>query len=131
MKRAAALALALTSIALVACGDDENTTTVTETITVISGATGDVGPTGPTPTTGDTDFPAEPCPDADSPPNITEVTSYGTDCAAVEDAIAKIGPVTEEFRLGDFDCARTEGSELAGTWECKGEASYFTFKFAD
>ena len=130
MKRALALVFALASIALAACGDDDgSTTTVTETITVISGATGDVGPI--TTTTGDTDFPAEPCPDADSPPNITEVTSYGTDCEAVEDAMAQIGPVSEEFKLGDFDCARTEGSELAGTWECKGEASYFTFKFAD
>ena len=129
MKRALALVFALASIALAACGDDDgSTTTVTETITVISGATGDVGPIT---TTGETDFPAEPCPDADSPPNITEVTSYGTDCEAVADAMAQIGPVSEEFKLGDFDCARTEGSELAGTWECKGEASYFTFKFAD
>ena len=45
--------------------------------------------------------------------------------------MAEIRSVSTEFRIGDFECARTSGSELSGTWECRGEASYFTFQFAD
>jgi hypothetical protein len=113
----AALALAGVS----ACGDDdddapaagtETTTTTTETV-------------------GETDFQPVPCPDADSPPNIVNVTSYGADCGAVEDAMDELRSVGREFRLGDFECARTSGTRLGGTWECRGEAAYFTFEFGD
>jgi hypothetical protein len=103
--------LTVCCLALAACGDDEDATTTAD----------------PTPA----DAPAERCPDADSPPNITNVTAYGTSCEAVEDAMARIGAVSEEFVLGDFDCGRIKGDELAGTWECRGEANYFTFEFAD
>ncbi len=122
----AVLAVLLVGVSLAACGDDDEDTTTTETVT--SGATGDGGDGG---ATGTGDFQPEKCPGADSPPNITNVTAYGADCAAVEDAMAKIGAVATSFRLGDFDCERSKGSELAGTWTCSGEATYFTFQFAD
>jgi hypothetical protein len=125
---AAIACLILLTTALAGCGDDNTaappTVTVTETITppAAEGATGEEG---------ETDFAAEPCPGADSPPNIAEVTSYGADCGAVEDAMSKVGSISREFTLGDFECSRVEGSSLAGTWECRGEASHFTFEFAD
>jgi hypothetical protein len=121
---AVALSLLCAGSVLAACGDDDETTTTTETVT--SGATGGDGGA-----TGAGDFQPERCPGADSPPNITNVTAYGANCAAVEDAMAKIGAVATRFKLGDFDCERTEGSELAGTWTCRGEATYFTFDFGD
>jgi len=108
---AAALALVVCSTALVACGDEDE-------------------PAATTTATG-LDAQAQPCPGADSPPNITEVTSYGTSCEAVEAALGEVGEISEEFVIGDFDCGRIEGDQLAGTWECRGEANYFTFKFAD
>ena len=111
MRLPALAGLALCCLALAACGEDDEGTT--------------------TPDSTAADAPAEACPGADSPPNITNVTAYGTSCEAVEDAMAEIGSVSEEFVLGDFDCGRIKGNELAGTWECRGEANYFTFEFAD
>jgi hypothetical protein len=126
MRLALALACTALTLGLAACGDDDDSSeeatpaaTTTDTTTPASG------------TSDAADFPAEPCPGADSPPNIVNVTSYGTDCGAVEDAMAKLGSAEEEFRLGDFECAQLEGSSLGGTWECRGEASYFTFEFGD
>ena len=119
---AAAIAAALALGALSGCGDDEDDEGGGETAptTVTESQTG-----------ADTDFQPQACPGADSPPNIVEVTSYGADCAAVEDAMAELRSVGREFRLGDFECARTSGTRLGGTWECRGEASYFTFVFGD
>jgi hypothetical protein len=116
----AAVAAALVLGALVGCGDDEDDEGGGETTTTTVTQTG-----------ADTDFQPQPCPGADSPPNIVDVTSYGADCAAVEDAMAELRSVGREFRIGDFDCARTSGTRLGGTWECRGEASYFTFVFGD
>lgn len=127
MKLSLSALLVAALLALAACGDDnddESAGTTGGTPTTEEGVTGATGEDGET---GD----GEPCPDADSPPNITAVTSYGADCAAVEDAMADIGPITESFQLGDFACEQTSGSELAGTWECRGEATYFTFEFGD
>jgi hypothetical protein len=131
MKLAPALALIalIASVGLAACGDDdEETTTAADTTTT---ETTEVGATGEEGATGESDFQPKACPGAASPPNITEVTSYGADCAAVEEAMAEIGAVKTRFSLGDFSCERTSGHELAGTWTCRGEATYFTFKFAD
>src|SRR5688500_1665067 len=123
MKISLSALLVVALLALAACGDDndEDETRATEATTT-EGATG---------TTGEGGAQAEPCPGADSPPNITELTSYGLDCAAVEEAMADIGSVSTEFDLGDFSCSRESGSELSGTWRCDGEAGYFTFLFGD
>ena len=118
--------LAAAVLALAACGDDDDESASTTSSTTET--TADEGATGATGTDGSQ---GEPCPGADSPPNITDVTSYGADCAAVEDAMAKIGSIATSFELGDFSCERESGNELAGTWRCDGEASYFTFEFAD
>ena len=45
--------------------------------------------------------------------------------------MAKIGSISTEFKLGDFDCTRESGSEFAGIWRCDGAGGYFTFDFAD
>ena len=119
MRHVAALAL-LAMLALAGCGDDEDTTS-TATTTVTETAT-DPYRTG---------FPEERCRGAESPPNIVEVISYGADCGAVEDAMAELESVSKSFRIGDFECSRTSGGRLGGTWECLGEASYFTFEFGD
>jgi hypothetical protein len=107
------------------CGDEDKpeTTTTADATTPTT--------TTSTTTAADTDFQPEPCPGADSPPNIVDVTSYGTDCGAVEDAMAELRGVSREFRIGDFECSRTEGMALSGKWKCRGEASYFTFTFGD
>ena len=73
----------------------------------------------------------ERCTAAESPPNIVNVISHGADCGAVADAMAEIRSVSREFRIGDFQCTRVEGTRLSGTWECRGEANYFTFDFGD
>ncbi len=125
MKRPA-LALILAAVLLLAaCGDDDDATTASTTATESTGTEGATGATGG----GSAE--SEPCPGADSPPNITNVTSYGVDCSAVEDAMSKIGSISTQFELSDFSCERTEGGELAGVWRCDGEAAYFTFDFAD
>jgi hypothetical protein len=118
VKAQLALALAALSVAaLGACGDDETT------------GTAETSPA--TTTTTDIAAGTERCTEAESPPNITNVVSHGTDCGAVADAMAEIRSVSREFRIGDFQCARVEGTRLSGTWECRGEANYFTFEFAD
>ena len=115
MRPAIAAACTGLLIALLAgCGDDETTTV---TVTEVAGD--------------QTGLPEERCREAESPPNIVDVISYGADCGAVADAMAEIGSVSTEFRIGDFQCSRVSGSELSGTWECRGEASYFTFQFGD
>lgn len=135
--KALALAAALALVAVSACGDDESTTvttTVTETAADTTTDTdGDTTTDTPPPdlTTESTDFEPRPCPGADSPPNITNVTSYGADCEAVEAAMAKLRTVSKMFRLGDFECFRLSGNRLGGIWECRGEASFFTFEFGD
>ena len=126
MKLTLTATLVAAVLVLAACGDDnddesEGTAGSTET-TTSEGATGATGTDGAT---------AEPCPGADSPPNITNVNSYGIDCAAVEDAMAGIGSVSAKFKLGDFSCAIESGEELSGVWRCSGEAGYFTFAFGD
>ena len=78
-----------------------------------------------------TGLPEQPCPKAESPPNIVNVVSYGASCEAVEDAMSQIKSVSRQFRIGDFECTRTSGTRLSGAWECKGEAAYFTFDFGD
>lgn len=125
--------LASLALALGACGDDE-TTTVTETETVTTTTTAEAETTDETTTeetTTDADFPEVPCPGAESPPNITAVISRGIDCAAVEDAIAELQSVSRKFRIGDFFCERVSGGRLGGSWECLGEAGFFTFEFGD
>jgi hypothetical protein len=112
------LLTALTAAALAACGDDETSTTTPATSTEVSSTA--------TTTAGE-----ERCTDAESPPNIVNVISHGADCGAVADAMGEIGSVSREFRIGDFQCTRVEGSRLSGTWECRGEANYFTFAFGD
>lgn len=126
MKLTLSAILIALALALAACGDDSedegettSTTTVSEGATGASGASGEHGSEG------------APCADAESPPNITAVTAYGADCETVEDAMAELGSVSANFELGDFDCKRTAGSELSGTWRCEGEAGHFTFQFAD
>ena len=123
MRIASVLALVLCCAVLAACGDDDGEGETAAGSTETTTSTGATGATG--------DFQGEPCPGADSPPNITNVTAFGASCAAVEDAMAQIGAVGTKFKLGDFSCERTKGSELAGTWTCSGEATYFTFEFAD
>ena len=128
-------AAAVALLGLAACGgDDDETSTpapATSTPTVDSGPTGSTGPVDTSTTTDSTGLPEERCKDAESPPNIVNVVSYGADCGAVEDAMSEIRSVSENFRIGDFECTRISGSELSGTWECRGEATYFTFEFAD
>jgi hypothetical protein len=112
-----AIALAaLAAGALVACGDDETSTTTSQSTSTSTDQTG---------------LPEQSCPKAESPPNIVNVVSYGASCEAVEDAMSELKSVSTEFRIGDFECSRTSGTRLGGTWECKGEASYFTFEFGD
>jgi hypothetical protein len=130
---AVAMLACLAALALAACGDDDEegdgTTTATETTTTEAGA-GASGEEG-SGSTGPSDFQPRLCPGAELPPNITKVISYGATCDAVEDAMAQLGPVSKRFDLGDYSCERTSGSALAGTWTCKGEATYFIFEFAD
>lgn len=126
MKLLIATFLAAAALTSAACGGDEGDTTSTTTATTT--ATVDTGATG---ATGEGDAKPEPCPDAGAEPNLGPVTSYGVDCAAVEDAMKEIGAVSAEFRLGDFDCERESGTELSGLWRCNGEAGYFTFAFGD
>ena len=107
---------ALAAVAVAACGDDETTTTPATSTESSSTTT----------TSGE-----ERCAEAESPPNIVNVISHGADCGAVADAMAEIRSVSREFRIGDFQCARVKGTRLSGTWECRGEANYFTFDFGD
>jgi hypothetical protein len=127
MRRSLLAILALAVLFFAACGDDDDETTSSSTSTTTTSTEG-AGATG---ATGSGDAEPEECADAASPPNITQVTSYGVDCAAVEDAMKQIGPVSAGFKLGDFDCKRESGSALSGTWRCNGEAGYFTFAFGD
>ena len=138
MKLIASTAALLIALAALGCGEDdepESTSTTAPAATTADGPTGAGGietpTTSTTTTTENTGLPEERCDGAESPPNITEVLSYGADCGAVEDAMAEIQSVSTNFRIGDFECSRISGSELSGTWECRGEATYFTFEFAD
>jgi hypothetical protein len=119
VRSAPAFALSfLAAAALGACGgDDDETTGTAETSPTTTSTTGAVG--------------TERCTEAESPPNIVNVISHGTDCGAVAEAMAEIRSVSREFRIGDFQCTRVEGARLSGTWECRGEANYFTFEFGD
>ncbi len=141
------LVVALAALAIAACGADEETTgtagtdpattstdatTSTETTTTSTSesTTTTTEPTTTT-TTDENGLPLERCKDAESPPNIVNVISHGADCGAVAAAMDEIKSVSSEFRIGDFLCARVSGSELSGVWECRGEASFFTFDFGD
>ena len=107
----------------------ESTTSTTEpTSTVETTTTTEATTTSTEDTTG---LPKQRCRGAESPPNIVDVISYGADCGAVEAAMAELQSVAREFRIGDFECARVSGVALSGVWECRGEASYFTFVFGD
>jgi hypothetical protein len=119
VRPASAIALSiLAAAALGACGgDDDETAGTAETSPTTTNTTIAVG--------------TERCTEAESPPNIVNVISHGTDCGAVADAMAEIQSVSREFRIGDFQCERVEGTRLSGTWECRGEANYFTFQFGD
>ena len=133
----AALASALAVLALLGCGEDDDSERASPAATTTSvsepaiGATGETGGTTTPTIEDDTGLPEERCEGAESPPNIINVISYGTDCGAVEAAMAEIGSVSRTFRIGDFDCSRRSGTALGGVWECRGEASYFTFEFGD
>jgi hypothetical protein len=111
VKAALAISAILLAVGLGACGGDDETTATTST--------------------DETGLPEQPCPKAESPPNIVNVVSYGASCEAVEDAMSQLQSVSKRFRIGDFECTRSSGTKLSGTWECKGEASYFTFDFGD
>jgi hypothetical protein len=111
------IALTVLALGLGACGDDDETTGSTVTTTSTS--------------TDETGLPEQACPKAESPPNIVNVVSYGASCEAVEDTMSQLQSVSRQFRIGDFECTRSSGTSLSGTWECKGEASYFTFDFGD
>ena len=139
MKLITSAAALLIALGAFGCGDEDEpesrSTTAPAATTANEGATGSTGIETPTTSTTstieNTGLPEERCDAAESPPNITEVLSYGADCGAVEDAMAEIQSVSESFRIGDFECTRISGGELSGTWECRGEATYFTFQFAD
>jgi hypothetical protein len=115
LRTAVAIALAALVLGAGACGGDDETTSATTTST----------------STDETGLPQQHCPQAESPPNIVNVISYGASCEAVEDAMSQLQSVSRQFRIGDFECTRSSGTKLSGTWECKGEASYFTFDFGD
>jgi hypothetical protein len=115
-----ACSLAAAAVAIAACGDEDATTTSPATTTATE-----------TTVTDGTGLAEERCTEAESPPNIVNVISHGTDCGAVADAMAEIRSVSRAFRIGDFQCTRVEGTRLSGTWECRGEANYFTFDFGD
>lgn len=117
MKATIAISVVALAVGLGACGGDDETSATTSSSTSTS--------------TDETGLPEQPCPKAESPPNIVNVVSYGASCEAVEDAMSQIKSVSRQFRIGDFECTRTSGTRLSGTWECKGEASYFTFEFGD
>jgi len=140
--------VAATMLLWTGCGSDEEsgeagegTTSVSESTTTAATSTTEAttSTTQATSTTemttssveDTTGLPMERCQGAESPPNIVAVISYGADCGAVEAAMAELKSVSKEFRIGDFDCARISGAALGGTWECRGEASYFTFEFGD
>jgi hypothetical protein len=116
VKATIAIAALVLALGLAACGGDDETTATTTTTSTSTDETG---------------LPEQPCPKAESPPNIVNVVSYGASCEAVEDAMSQLQSVSKQFRIGDFECTRTSGTRLSGTWECKGEASYFTFEFGD
>jgi hypothetical protein len=127
MRPAVATIALVAAGALAGCGDDEGTTTTSTTTTSTTTAT--ITETAADPH--GTGLPEERCREAESPPNIVDVISYGADCGAVEDAMSELRSVSKSFRIGDFECSRTSGTRLGGTWECLGEASYFTFEFGD
>jgi hypothetical protein len=111
------LIAALAALALAACGGDDEGASTSPSTSTTSDSTGGL--------------PKQRCRAAESPPNIVNVISHGADCGAVEAAMAELTQVRTKFRIGDFECARTSGGRLSGTWECRGEASYFTFEFGD
>ena len=117
MKATIAISVVVLAVGLGACGGDDETTATTSSSTTTS--------------TDETGLPEQACPKAESPPNIVNVVSYGASCEAVEDAMSQLQSVSKQFRIGDFECTRSSGTRLSGTWECKGEASYFTFEFGD
>lgn len=142
----AVVGVTLLALALGACGDDDDSTATTASTpaaeTTATETAEDTTTTQEDTTTGeasDGEAPIDPvtgnqgefCRGAESPPNIVNVISYGTDCAAVEAAMSEIRGVTKSFRIGDFQCTRESGSKFSGTWECLGEANFFTFDFAD
>jgi hypothetical protein len=116
VKATIAIAALVVALGLAACGGDDETTATTTTTSTSTDKTG---------------LPEQACPKAESPPNIVNVVSFGASCEAVEDAMSQLQSVSKQFRIGDFECTRTSGTRLSGTWECKGEASYFTFEFGD
>jgi hypothetical protein len=118
VRPALAIVLALLAVGAGACGGDDETTASSSTTTTST-------------STDETGLPEQDCPHAESPPNIVNVVSYGASCEAVEDAMSQLQSVSRQFRIGDFECTRSSGTSLSGTWECKGEASYFTFDFGD
>ena len=137
---------ALIALGAAGCGDDESTDSGEDTSTTSTSTTDSSTTSEPTTSTStessttstesttnpdDTGLPKERCKGAESPPNIVNVISYGTDCGAVEAAMAEIQSVSKNFRIGDFECSRRSGGPFGGVWECKGEASYFIFDFAD
>jgi hypothetical protein len=119
VKATIAISLVVLALGASACGGDDETPATATTSTSSSTSTDETG------------LPEEPCPKAESPPNIVNVVSYGASCEAVEDAMSQLQSVSRQFRIGDFECMRSSGTSLSGTWECKGEASYFTFEFGD
>jgi hypothetical protein len=126
--RAVLLTLAAVAVgALAACGDEDQTSAAGGEPTITTTEESTVSTT----TITGTGLPKERCEGAESPPNIVDVISHGADCGAVEAAMADLESVSKEFRIGDFQCARTSGGPLGGSWECRGEASYFTFEFGD
>ncbi len=94
---------ALAAVAIAACGDEEETTTSPATTTATE-----------TTVTDGAGLAEERCTEAESPPNIVNVISHGADCGAVADAMAEIRSVSREFRIGDFQCTRVEGTPALG-----------------
>lgn len=125
------LALALL---LAACGDGG--TTVTETVTAGVATTTSEGPgtdqttTSGASTTTVTGDVVKDC--ADLSTNITTVSVRNISCdEAVALMTTDLGPISNTFTLGSFECARVEGNRLSGVWRCTDGDQAIRFSFGD
>lgn len=133
---AAAVAVALV---FAGCGDGDEPQQVDEAVEEATDAVEDAAPdeapsdSGTDDSTGAVEQVETPCPGADSPPNITQVTAFNElSCDEVEAAMDEIGAISESFEIGQFGCGRISGGEFGGTWECADfDGRYFRFDFAD
>ena len=127
------LALAFAAAVVTACGGDGETTTVTEVVTTTQATTETTTTTVTEAAGGEgTDAASTDCPSSTGiPPNVTGVMVTGLSCDEAQTVIDAFGPISKSFSAADFECARTSGGRLGGSWACTSGERSFSFAFGD